>query len=335
MGFDKQIRGLIVSLCLSMGLAEFCAETSQAQISSAKIDSSSYMKKVSAKIKKLWVPVSQKEDHVVAQWTIHPNGAISNLKITKHASNKDDERRVVKAINAAAPFDALPTGSENIQIEFAFDYLKGAPPLGLTVAQALKKYGPDAKKRILPYLKNAEVDYPPKQIELVCLKDSNQLFVFARDGRGNRKKVKTYTLVSRSGEQGPKIKEGDLQVPEGFYKITALDAMTHLAMWVNYPNRADMAHAKLDHRTNLGGYIQIHAGVFSTGCLVLNSDDMAELMLLGNETGCRNIALIIAPCNLLLKKPDVDLGKQPKWLPELYKELKTALADFPIQDADT
>lgn len=326
------------SLCMSLCClsAAISAGNQPAHEKPAKLDSDAYMKQLSTKIKKFWVdPISNKEEHIVAQWTIHQNGGINNLKITKHGSNKADELIVLKAIRAAAPFQALPAGSEDLQIEFNFDFLERAKPLGLTVKQALRKYGPEAKKRLLPCFQKADVEYPPKQVSLICLKDSNQLFVFARDRHGNLKQLTRYVLVSRSGGQGPKLKEGDLQAPEGFYKITALDAMTHMAMWVNYPNVADRANAVLDHRSNLGGNIQIHAGMFSTGCLVLNSDDMAELLLMGNDTGIKNIDLIVAPCNLVVKKPDVDFSKQPKWLPALYKTLKSSLAGFPIDEGGT
>jgi hypothetical protein len=38
----------------------------------------------------------------------------------------------------------------------------------------------------------------------------------------------------------------------------------------------------------------------------------------------------MAPCNLAANNPETDFSKQPKWLPKLYRELKKALASFPI-----
>jgi hypothetical protein len=136
--------------------------------------------------------------------------------------------------------------------------------------------------------------------------------------------------VSWSGQLGPKLKEGDLQIPEGFYKPRSLDARTHLCLWVDYPNHSDRAHAILEHRTALGGDIQIHEGVYSTGCLVIDHEPMAELFVLAHEIGCNKIDLILAPCNLLSKAPGVDFAREPKWLPQLYKDLKKAMIAFPI-----
>jgi TonB family protein len=298
----------------------------------SKIDYSAYMESLSLQVKKHWAPLasSVNSTNVTVTWTIHQDGTISGLKIKNHAS-KDEERAALKAVREAAPFEPIPQGAGPFEVEFSFD-LSGKPkPLGLTVNQALKKFGPDARKRLLPHFQQMHVSYPPKHVTLVCLKEEDLLFVVAKDDNDKWKQVRSYTLVSRSGVQGPKLKEGDLQVPEGFYKITALDAMTHLAMWVNYPNTTDRANAKLDHRTNIGGNIQIHAGIFSSGCMVLNNDDMAELLLLGHDTGCANIDLVVAPCNLVTKQPAVDFKKQPQWLPGLYKDLKQTLAGLPIE----
>jgi hypothetical protein len=203
-------------------------------------------------------------------------------------------------------------------------------PLGLTVKQAIKKFGPDAKKRLLPCFEQASVSYPPEHLYLVCLKSEELLLVFATDSKNKMKQIRSYSIVSNSGVSGPKLKEGDLQIPEGFYKITGLDAMTHLAMWVNYPNQSDRVHAKAEHRANPGGYIQIHAGIYSTGCIVISNDDMAELLSIAYDIGYKNVDLLVAPCNLSVKAPDVDYKKQPVWLPDLYKQIKDELRRFPV-----
>jgi TonB family protein len=292
----------------------------------------SCISQVSAQVKKHWSPPeSGPAGHVVVTWKIYQDGRISNLKVTKHSANKDDDRAAVNAVQKAAPFKPLPKGSAPIEIEYNFERESKVTPLGLTVKQALKKYGPAARKRMLPCFQLAQLDYPPRHVNLVCLKEENLLLVFAARAAGKWKQVKCYSLVSRSGVQGPKLKEGDMQVPEGYYKITGLDAMTHLALLVNYPSATDRARARLDRRSNPGSNIQIHAGSHSTGCLVLTSDDTAELLTLAHDVGCAGIDLIIAPCNLITEKPSVDFTKQPEWLPGLYKELRKTLSVFPVQ----
>jgi TonB C terminal len=322
---------LVVLLLPFFCLFVAVAETKTAD-KPAIVDWAPYMKRLQLHVKKYWMPPdSRTATNVVAAWKIRPDGTVSDIKIKTHGASKHDDGAVIKAIQAASPFEPLPKGAEKLDLELNFDCNGRPKPLGLTVDQALAKFGPDAKKRLLPCFQRAKVKYPPQQISLICFKDDGRLFLFAKGEDGKQKQITSYQIVSNSGVQGPKLKEGDLQVPEGFYKITRLDAMTHMAMWVNYPNPSDGANAKTDRRTDLGGNIQIHGGVYSTGCLVITNDDMAELLVLGHAIGCKNIELIVAPCNLLVKKPEVDFGKQPKWLPNLYKELKRALAAFPIE----
>lgn len=201
-------------------------------------------------------------------------------------------------------------------------------PLGLTVNQALKKFGPPARKSLAERFKTAGLTYPPKKCCLIYLKEENLLYLFGFDKKQKWIRIANYSLLSWSGKLGPKLKEGDMQMPEGFYRFTALGADTHLCLWVDYPNRRDRARAKLDHRTGLGGDIQIHEGVYSTGCVVLDHASMAEIFVLAHDIGCENMRLIMAPCNLAAHEAKIDYALQPRWLPGLYKDLKAGLAPF-------
>jgi murein L,D-transpeptidase YafK len=57
---------------------------------------------------------------------------------------------------------------------------------------------------------------------------------------------KTYPMCRWSGQLGPKMAEGDRQVPEGFYKITPSQmnpvSQYYLSFNVGYPNAYDRAH---------------------------------------------------------------------------------------------
>src|SRR5436190_607476 len=72
--------------------------------------------------------------------------------------------------------------------------------------------------------------------------------------------VREYPVMAASGGRGPKLREGDGQVPEGMYTIDWLNPNSsyHLSMHVDYPNAFDRAHAADDGRTALGGAIMIH-----------------------------------------------------------------------------
>lgn len=202
----------------------------------------------------------------------------------------------------------------------------------LTVAETIKLYGKDARSRLTPHFKAAQVKYPPAAVTMLCLKEEGVLIIFAPTEKGFLKQITGYPIIGTSGKAGPKLKEGDLQIPEGFYKIPALypNSIAHLGLRVNYPNSQDRLRAKSDKRTKLGGDILIHGSYWSTGCLAMGNVAIEELYVLANDVGCKNIDVIFAPCDLRTTKPNVDFKDQPTWLPALYKELKAKLKSFPI-----
>jgi len=203
----------------------------------------------------------------------------------------------------------------------------------LTVAETVKLYGKDARTRILPFFKKAQVPYPPAKLTFLSLKQERVLIVFAPDGNGGWKQINGYYVVGTSGKAGPKLKEGDLQIPEGFYRITGLypNSIAHLGLRINYPNAQDKLRAKNDKRTKLGGDILIHGSYWSTGCLAMGNAAIEEIYIMANDVGCRNIEMIFAPCNLKTTKPDIDFKKQPDWVPILYRDLTTELKLYPIK----
>jgi TonB family protein len=284
------------------------------------------MKGLNQRIKKSWVsPVGGEQSQTTAAWTINKDGSVSQIRILKHGSSTKDDQAALQAIKNAAPFAPLPQGAPTTtEVQYCFATAR-PNPLGLTVGQALKKFGTAARARLRQKFAEKHVFYPPENATILCLKEERLLLLFA-----GGKQIASYPLVSFSGLLGPKLKEGDMQIPEGFYKPTSLDASTHLCLWVNYPNQSDRAHAALEHRTNLGGAIQIHEGIYSTGCLVIDHEPMAELFMLAHEIGCHKIELIIAPCNLLTKSPTINFALQPAWLPQLYRALKQSLGSLPI-----
>jgi murein L,D-transpeptidase YafK len=113
---------------------------------------------------------------------------------------------------------------------------------------------------------------------------------------------KTYDICYYSGELGPKRKQGDGQVPEGFYKIEAFNPYSnyHLSLRVSYPNASD----KIIGKANLGGDIMIHGNCVSIGCVPITDTYIKELYILAVEAkngGQANIPVHIFP-NRLDKK---------------------------------
>jgi murein L,D-transpeptidase YafK len=200
-----------------------------------------------------------------------------------------------------------------------------------TMSEAVREYGSAARKRTRPYFKAAGVKYPPNSLTLVGLKEEKLLVVLAPDQEGVLHKVISYPILAASGEPGPKLAQGDFQVPEGFYKIEAFNPNSayHLSLRVSYPNAEDLARARKEKRTNLGGDIMIHGNAVSIGCLAIGDEPIEEVFILVNDVGRENVNVLLAPSDLTSKPSGVDFKLQPKWLPALYKRLKKSLEELP------
>lgn len=194
----------------------------------------------------------------------------------------------------------------------------------------LRDFGKPVREKLTKIFATSSVQYPPKEMTWVCLKAEKELKLFAKDKNGKYQKVLQYPIIGASGKAGPKLKEGDMQVPEGFYRLSGFrpNLVAHMGLDVSYPNAEDRAHAGDEHRKNLGYDILIHGSRWSTGCLAMGNEPIEEMFVLAHDVGLKNIALIFAPCDLTKTKPDIDMNAQPKWLPELYLRLKKALTDY-------
>lgn len=197
-----------------------------------------------------------------------------------------------------------------------------------TVAQAIQECCGDAKKRIEYKLKTAGIHTNPSKISLVAIKEEKKLELWAMN-LGKWSLVHAYDILGASGNSGPKLREGDYQVPEGLYKISFLNpnSLYHLSMKVSYPNTFDREQAKKENRTRLGGSIMIHGKTGSSGCLAMGDHTIEELFYLAYKIGVKNIDVIITPYDFR-KKPVQIATHHPKWVNSLYHQISRELGKF-------
>jgi murein L,D-transpeptidase YafK len=93
--------------------------------------------------------------------------------------------------------------------------------------------------------------------------------------------LKTYPMCRWSGQLGPKLREGDHQVPEGFYAITPgqMNPNSHyyLSFNVGYPNAYDRALGRT------GGDIMVHGICSSAGCYSMTDAQIGEIYAIARE----------------------------------------------------
>ncbi len=198
------------------------------------------------------------------------------------------------------------------------------------VDHAISKYGLRTEPELIRFFSYAHVAYPPREIALLAFKKEKNLELWAKNENQAWRFIHNYPLTASSGRLGPKLKEKDGQIPEGIYQLTTFNPFSsmHLSMMINYPNNYDRIQASKDGRRRLGNNIFLHGKSLSAGCLAVGDRAIDQLFLLAYRVGLSHIKVIIAPNDLRKSKPATSNFAQPRWLPDLYKQIATALNRF-------
>ena len=192
-------------------------------------------------------------------------------------------------------------------------------PVQGAVEEVLQAYSAYATQKLNPYFAKAKVSYPPRAVILIALKQEMKLELWARNSDEFRF-IRSYHIQAASGVAGPKLRQGDRQVPEGIYRIVELNpnSQYHLSMKLNYPNEFDRLHARQEGRTAPGSEILIHGKAASSGCLAMGDKTIEELFVLTTQVGAENVKVVIAPHDPRTYPLKADSEKDPEWIPELY-----------------
>ncbi len=178
------------------------------------------------------------------------------------------------------------------------------------------------------------VSFPPQDVVLTFVKDENRLRLFAKRPDDKYAELASWKVLAASGDAGPKLRQGDGQVPEGVYPIWSLNpnSQFHLSLHVGYPNDTDRAQGAKDKRGDLGGAIMIHGSFVSIGCIAIGDSAIEELFYLAAVSPFRRWRLVSVPTDLRLKeaervtKPVVE--KLP-WMAGVYLDALERLKKLP------
>lgn len=202
-----------------------------------------------------------------------------------------------------------------------------------SVDDRLSEFGDAARARMAAGFAEAGVAYPPARVTLMAVKADKTLHVYAGDSEDSLHHVLRYPVLGQSGTLGPKLREGDLQVPEGRYEIETLNPNSrfYVSLRLNYPNAWDWEKARADGRENPGSDIYIHGKRASIGCLAMGDQVAEELFCLVADVGKENVTVLIAPIDFRATDSDSsDLPDSPPWIGELYRELRVAQQNLPL-----
>ena len=175
----------------------------------------------------------------------------------------------------------------------------------------------------------AGVAYPPKSLTFIVFKKERQVQVYAPEADGDQQYIRTYPVEDVAGHLGPKLRQGDMQVPEGIYAFTDIGptGQFHRAMHIDYPNAYDKAHG------STGGGIVFHGHTVSLGCVAVSDASVDDLYALASAVGKNNVKIIIAPEDFrkyfLYRWWDLTPEGTPVWVEDLYDNIEEALGDYP------
>jgi murein L,D-transpeptidase YafK len=164
-------------------------------------------------------------------------------------------------------------------------------------------------------------------------KQEAEFEIWKMNSQGQYALLKTYPMCRWSGQLGPKVREGDRQVPEGFYTIAPgqMNPNSHyyLSFNVGYPNAYDRALGRT------GGDIMVHGICSSAGCFSMTDEQIGEIYAIAREAfngGQRAIQMQSYPFrmtaeNLAKHRLDPNIA--------FWKELKNGSDHFEVAKVET
>jgi len=199
-----------------------------------------------------------------------------------------------------------------------------------TIESVVEKYISKVKASLKKDFKKNNLSLDDFEMGILAFKKEQLLEIYVRKNETeNWKLLKKYNFTAFSGEIGPKLNNGDNQIPEGIYQMEYLNPNSrfHLSIKVSYPNSFDLEKAKLDKRTDLGGDIMIHGKSATIGCIPVGDKNIEEIFILATKAKNKNFLIIIAPHDFRTNKtfPEI-VGIS--WDNELYKKISDELNNF-------
>jgi murein L,D-transpeptidase YafK len=207
---------------------------------------------------------------------------------------------------------------------------------GAVAAAALAVLGGCAQTEIPPHLRPLSKDAmmllgkkgmdTGQPIFIRIFKEESELEVWKQRADGRFYHFKTYPICAWSGDLGPKLKQGDKQAPEGFYKVARgqmnPNSQFHLSFNLGFPNAYDKSHKRT------GDFLMVHGKCKSAGCYAMTDALIEEIYGLAREAyigGQEAIHVHAFP----FRMTDANLTRHAKneWMP-FWKTLKQGYDHF-------
>ena len=219
-------------------------------------------------------------------------------------------------VGAAASLAACDEGSPVDDLGGMAGSARASHPLSARMVALMQEKGvaPSSAVLIRTYKKDAE-------FEVWKMKADGRYVLF-----------KTFPMCRWSGQLGPKMAEGDRQVPEGFYRITPGQmnpvSQYYLSFNVGYPNAYDRAHGAS------GGSIFVHGACSSAGCFSMTDEQIDQIYAIAREAftgGQQSIQMQSYPFRMTAENM-AKYRNDPNI--EFWKQLKEGADNFEVAKQD-
>lgn len=186
---------------------------------------------------------------------------------------------------------------------------------------------PKVEPRAKVLFAKAGAEYPPEKISLIIYKHEKIVELWALT-KCQWKKITVYPMTGFSGILGPKLQEGDCQIPEGVYTMENLNPKSkfYLSIRINYPNTFDLTRAQEDGRTHPGSDIYIHGKNETNGCIPVGDEAIEEIFYLAGTFGKGEV--ILSPSKAESNIPDIKMH----WYDKLINQIQCAIAKYNSDD---
>ena len=145
------------------------------------------------------------------------------------------------------------------------------------------KLAKNVRLKVWPRLQHDLADKglkPGSALYIRIFKEEDDLEIWVKNGQ-RYQFFKSYNICFFSGGLGPKVSEGDLKSPEGFYTIAPSQlnpaSSYHLAINIGYPNKVEQAKGWT------GDAVMIHGICASNGCYAMTNEGIEDIYTLVYE----------------------------------------------------
>ncbi len=194
-----------------------------------------------------------------------------------------------------------------------------------SVADVLQETRQRVESKYEPAFRSHGLRWPPSNLVLIAYKREKRLEIWVKDDGQKSQRIATFPILAASGSLGPKRREGDRQVPEGFYRLPYLNPNSkyHLSVFVDYPNAEDVTYSKVA-RSEMGGEIFVHGKAVSIGCLAMGDAGIEEIFTLCALTPAAKRRIIISPVDFR-EEPGFALRGEAGWVTALHARIRAEL----------